>query len=445
LAKKKKHVEKPKRALTKRQLSHFKQHQRRQRIIIGSGILIIVAVLVVIGIGVYLGWYVPEVKPLHETVIRVNDTEFNMDYYVKTIKYQIPQMKEQLALYGVQMDISHVPSLASSAVTSIQTSELIRQEALALGISVSDEEVEGKIDEDFSDSDPSLLKEYRDVIRDMVRSQVLQEKLLDEYFDQQVPQSAEQRHIMAMFLESQSQASELKGRLESGEPFSELTAEFCLDSYCKSQDGDLGWKSRELLSKLIDSDVLVGSAFGAEVGVISPPVYEETKTKRVGYWLIKLEFRDEDAGIVQGRAMLLGSEEEASDIRARLEDGEDFAALVAEFSQHAESKENGGEFEVSEGDMSSAFDEFAFDPELELETLSQPIKDDAVVTEGGYWLIKVIDVDDDRPLEESDRDTLKWDAMNQWVQGLKDNPDNTVENLLDDEKIDWAVMYAWEG
>jgi foldase protein PrsA len=141
----------------------------------------------------------------------------------------------------------------------------------------------------------------------------------------------------------------------------------------------------------------------------------------------------------------LGSEEEASDIRARLEDGEDFAALVAEFSQHTESKENGGEFEVSEGDMSSAFDEFAFDPELELETLSQPIKDDAVVTEGGYWLIKVAEAADDRPLEESDRDTLKWDAMNQWVQGLKDNPDNTVENLLDDEKIDWAVMYAWEG
>ena len=174
-------------------------------------------------------------------------------------------------------------------------------------------------------------------------------------------------------------------------------------------------------------------------------VYDETKTKAVGYWLIKLEFRDEDAGIVQGRAMLLGSQEEAEEIRARLEGGEDFATLSDEFSQYDEFKANGGEFEVSEGDMGSAFDEFAFDPELELGTLSQPIKDDTVATEGGYWLIKVADAADDRPIDEADRDTLKSDTLSQWLAGLPDDPNNTVENLLDEEKKDWAIMHAWEG
>jgi len=446
LAKKKKHVEKPKRALTKRQLSHFKQHQRRQRFIIGSGTLIIVAVLVVIGVGVYFGWYAPEVKPLHETVIRVNDTEFSMDYYLKTLKYRIPQMKEQLALYGITMDISYMPSLAESTVTGIQTNELVRQEALELGISVSDDEVEARMDEELAEADPSLLKEYRDVIKDDLRTQMLVDKMLDGYFDQQVPQSAEQRHIMAMFLESQSQANELKGRLEAGELFSELTAEFCLDSYCKSQEGDLGWNSRELLPKLINSDIMVDSAFSAEVGVISPPVYEEAKFKSLGYWLVKVEFVDAEVDYAQLRVILLSSEEEANQVRERLEDGEDFAALVAEFSQHAESKENGGEFEVNEKELfAPAFDEFVFDPGLELGTLSQPIKDDTVVTEGGYWLIKVAEAAEDRPLEEEDRDILKRDAMNQWVIGLSDDSDNTVENLLDDDKIDWAITHAWEG
>ncbi len=50
----KKKAEKPKRELTKRQLSRWQQQRRRQRIIFGSGILIIVAVLSVVGAGVYI-------------------------------------------------------------------------------------------------------------------------------------------------------------------------------------------------------------------------------------------------------------------------------------------------------------------------------------------------------------------------------------------------------
>jgi len=442
LAKKKKHVEKPKRALTKRQLSHFKQHQRRQRLIFGAGILIVAAVLVVVGAGVYFGWYVPDVKPLHETVIRVNDTEFNMDYYVKTLKYQLVELKNM----GLDVDISQMSYLAEPVVTAIQTNELVIQEALALGISVSDEEVEAKIDEVLGDSDPAMVKAYRDVIKGNFRSLMLQEKMLAEYFDQQVPQSAEQRHIMAMFLESQGQANEVRDRLEGGKDFAALSAEFCLDSYCKSQEGDLGWHPREILSRLINSTVLADSAFGAEVGSLSQPIYEEIKAKALGYWLIRAEFVDAEVDHAQLRVILLGSEEEANEIRARLEGGEDFAALAAEFSQHADSKENGGEFEVDSRELfSEAFDEFIFDPELELGSLSQPIKDDTVVTEGGYWLIKVAEAASDRPLEEEDRNTLKSDALNQWVKGLLDDPDNTVESYLDEEKINWAVLRAWEG
>jgi parvulin-like peptidyl-prolyl isomerase len=441
LAKKKKKVEKPSHAPTKRQLSHFKQHQRRQRFIFGSGILIIVAVLVVIGVGVYFGWYVPERQPLKETVIRVNDTEFNMDYYVKTIKYQTLQLESM----GISVGIEQMTYLAEGAATAIQNNELVRQGASKLGITVSDEEVEEKIDEDFGEYAPSLMKDYKDVIEDMVRSQMLREKLLDEYFDQQVPQSAEQRHVLAMFLESQSQVSEVRDRLESGELFSEVAAELCLDSYCRLQDGDLGWHPREIFSRMIDSDVLVDSAFSAEVRVLSQPIYEGSKTKTLGYWLIEVEFVDAEVEHAQLKIMLLSSEEEASQIRARLEDGEDFAALAAEFSQHDESKDNGGEFEIdSKGLFGEAFDEFVFDPGLELVSLSQPIKDDTVTTEGGYWLIKVAAAAD-QPIDEADRDTMKGDLLSEWLKALPDDPDYTVENLLDQDKTDWAIMYVWEG
>jgi parvulin-like peptidyl-prolyl isomerase len=442
LAKKKKKVEKPRHTPTKRQLSHWKQHQRRQRFIFGSGILIIVAALVVVGAGVYFGWYVPERQPLKEVVIRVNDTEFNMDYYVKTIKYQVAQLESM----GINIGLEQLTYLADGAVTAIQTNELVRQEAPKLGATVSDDEVEAMVAEELGDSAPSLIKDYKGVFKDMVRAQMLREKLLDKYFDQQVPKTAEQRHIMAMFLESQSQASEVIERLESGELFSDLTTEFCLDSYCKSQEGDLGWHPREILSRMINNDVLVDSAFSTEPGTLSQPVYDETKTKAVGYWLVEVEFVDAEVDYAETRVMLLGSEEGANEVRTRLENGEDFATLAAELSQHEESKENGGEFKVeSRGLFGEAFDEFVFDPELEMRTLSQPIKDDTVVTEGGYWLVKVANASDDRPLEEEDRDILKGDLLNEWMAGLPDDPNNTVENLLDEDKKDWAIIHAWEG
>jgi parvulin-like peptidyl-prolyl isomerase len=425
LAKKKK-AEKPKREVTKRQLSHWQRQKRRQRIIFGSGILIVVAVLAVVGAGVYFGWYVPEQKPLNETVIKVNETEFDMDYYVKMLKY-----------YGGGMGMQNMEFVADWVVTNIQSNELIKQEALKLGIIVSDEEV----DQELNSRDPPLSKDYRDA----VRAGMLVDRLRHEYFDQQVPPSAEQRHIWAMFLESQSQANEIRDRLEGGELFSELAAEFCLDSFCKEKEGDLGWRARGVLPLLMGSEVLEESAFNCEERVLSEPVYEETKFKMVGYWLIRVEFVDEEAEIVQVKAMLLSSEEEANEVRSRLEAGEDFATLAEEFSQHDESKENGGELEVSKGEMGSAFDEFAFDPEVELESLSQPIRDDTFSTQGGYWLLKVTGIDENRYIEEEDRDLLKNDALSKWIEALRDNPDNVVEDYLDEDKKAWAIMHALEG
>ena len=91
--------------------------------------------------------------------------------------------------------------------------------------------------------------------------------------------------------------------------------------------------------------------------------------------------------------------------------------------------------------MSSAFDGFAFDAEIELETLSEPIRDDTAVTKGGYWLIMVVDKDEDRQLEDDGRDLLKGKLLNEWVSGLWDNAE-IDDSYLDDEKKWWAIMQA---
>jgi parvulin-like peptidyl-prolyl isomerase len=380
------------------------------------GIFVIASVLVIVG----SGWYINQYRPLHETVITVNDTEFKMDYYIKMLKF-----------FGEGQSSAYVRSLTDQVVMVIQRNELVRQEAESkLGISVSQEE----INEELKSSDPPLSEDYQD----LVRAQLLMSKLDAEYFEQQIPVSTEQRQLMAMFLENEVQASEVRTRLEAGEDFAELAGEFSLSGL--SDNGSLGWQVENLLELNLGTSVPGGYAFGAEVGALSQPLHDETMTKSVGYWLIEVLEREEDVEEASVQTILLGSEKEAREVRARLEAGEDFAALAKELSQLDGAEADSGYLGLlTPGMMTLAFDEVVFNAELEPGAISEPVRDTGVMTEGGYWLVKVVGKADDKQIEEADRDLLKAKAVNGWLEALWDNPENIVDNSLDDEKKAWAV------
>ena len=359
---------------------------------------------------------------MHQTIIRVNDTEFNMKYYV-----------EMLKLRGGGQSDQYLQQIGDTIVNDIEQYELIRQEALKRGISVSDKEVREKLK---SSDLPNT-----DVYQDLTRNQMLIEKLLDEYFEQEVPVSAEQAHIIAMLLESESQAAEVRARLENGESFKELAGELSVDYLTKNEEGDLDWHPENILTEMLGTPIPAEYASGAEGGALSKPIYDAEITKGVGYWLIKVLDRREEEEEAHVHAMLLNSEEEAREVRARLEAGENFATLAQELSQLFDAEENEGNLEwVLEGSTTPVFDEFVFNVEIDPGTLSEPIRDETVGTSGGYWLIKVADKDNDRPLEESDRDSLKYKALDEWITSLWDDPDNEIEdNLLDTERKAWAI------
>ncbi len=403
----KKKTEKPKREVTKYQLSRWQQQKKRRRLILIAGVSVIAAVAGVIG----GGWYTKEYRPLQETVIRVNDTEFSMRYYI--------DMLELNYRYG----------LTGNVVTFIERNELIRQGAEDLGITVSD----GEIDEELKSYDPPLGKEYGDV----ARASLLTEKLLNEHFEREVPLSAEQRHIMAMFLESENQAAEVRARLEDGEDFGELAGELSLEDLSKANSGDLSWYPRGFLSELLATSIPEDYAFASEVGVLSQPLYDEGKIKGVGYWVVEVLERDDEEEKVRVRAMLLGSEREAQEVIAQLESGGDFGELAKEISQDEASRESGGKLDwVVPGELGPVLEDFIFDSEPG--ELSEPVRDDGVTTKGGYWLVEVLEKDDSRKIEDSDRDFLKLKALDEWVSSLWDNPENEVEDYLDSEKMAWA-------
>ena len=419
----KKKAEKPRREVTKRQLSRWQRQEKRRRIILGVGIAIVTAVVVTVGVG----WYTKDYKPLHQTVIRVNDVEFNMDYYVKMLKF-----------YGEGQPTQYMQFLANSLVIDIERNELVRQGAEKLDITVSDDTV----DEELKSRDPPLSKDYRD----WVRAEMLINRLRDEYFDQKVPVFAEQRHIMAMFLESESRADEVRIRLENGEDFAELAGELSLDSMSKAEGGDLGLHPKDVFTILLGDSLVSDYAFDAEEEVLRPPIYDEDRAKNVGYWIIRILEEKEDSDEIHVHTILLGSAEEAHMVKARLDAGEDFAELASELSRH-ESKENGGDLGwITPGMISSDFSEFVFSRILGVGELSDPVHDGTITTKDGYWLVKILDIDDDKKIEDEDRDMLKSKVLNEWVSSLWDDPENEVDDsYLTDERKEWAIQKAMGG
>ncbi len=416
----KKREEKP-RELTRRQLSHWQQQNRRQRIIFIAGITLIAAVFLLI----LSGWVVTQYLPLQQTAIKVNQTEFNMGYFIDRLR---------LAAAGQSPD--QLSSIVDSTIQEIEQEELVKQGAAKLDITASENEIRDKLKE--------LGVPVSKSSKDLARVQVLTQKLRDEYFEAQVPKSADQVHILAMLLEDEAQSIEVRDRLEKGESFAALAGERSLNPLTKKQKGDLEWHPKDILNWTLGSSLVGDYAFGVEVGSISQPIYDAETSKTVGYWLVKLIDRNEQLNEASIYVMLLGSEKEAEETRVRLVAGEDFATLAKELSQLSGAKDNGGNLEaVTPGVMTPALRDFIFNSNTKLDTLSQPIKDTDFPTRGGYWLVKVIEKNANRDLAESDRDTLKEKALTEWISAQVYDPENEVDDsFLTDEKKNWALTMA---
>jgi parvulin-like peptidyl-prolyl isomerase len=421
---KKKKAEKP-REYTRRQLSHFQRQKRRQRIIFISGISIIVAIVLI----VLVGWFVNEYRPLHRTVIKVGGNEFNTAYYIDMLKY-----------YHTANPSQTVEVINYSLPNIIVQDELMRLEAEPLGITIDDEEIKKTLKDagkSATDADVSV-----------VRTQQLETRLKDEYFGTtMVPKSEDQVHILAMMVESESVAIEDRDKLINGENFSTLVSQYAQNYYSKNNDGDFGWHGASMLEEELGSLIPVDYAFGAEPGDLSLPLSDNESYKSIGYWLIKVVDRPSDnSSTVQ--ALYLSSNEQALEIKARLEMGESLAKLADEYSQYTQSKEKHGDLGVmTRADntttvVTPAFDGYVFNTATELGVWSDPISDTVYSTQGGFWLVKVVEKEDNRPLSDDDRSYLIDKAYNEWINNiwLKHSADIDKSGLSD--ILTWALERA---
>jgi parvulin-like peptidyl-prolyl isomerase len=402
------------RAPTKHQLSKWQRQMRIRRIVI------IAAVVFLVGISSWVGYeYYKDYKsnPLRQVVIEVNGIPFTMEYFVKMID-------AYTTLYGINS--TDIPSygnyIASMAADDIINAELLRQGAEGLNITVTTAEID------------AALQQYglpnESAYQDIVRASLLDGKLTD-YFGSQLPDTMEQAHVQVVLVESQEVATELISEIEAGGNFTALADEFSCNS---SIEGDLGWLPEELMPNTL----IANAAFNFTVGEINQPIYDETAIKDIGYWLIEVTDKQDDE--INARAMLLGSEAEAEQVKAELV-SENFSSLAMKYSQH-QSKNSGGELGwLTVGNMSStAFDTVAFN--LTINEVSDPVKDTSVQTTGGYWLVKVIDRGD-HELEATTKEELTNNHYNAWLENWTN--ESTINTYLDADKISWAVNKVLEG
>ncbi len=406
----------PERQRSKRQVTAWQRQKSFSRLILAAGILVIVAVLAILG----TGWYRIEYQPLHEVVLEVDGTTFNMGYYIDALKFYAGENATYEQLYAYSEAVSK----------AIEQNELIRQGGAKLGYTIYDEEADEALES------KGLAKNRAS--QDVMRIQLLMTKLLTEHFSKEIPETAEHRQVMVMFLESETQVQGVRKRLESGEDFGTIAAELSLDAATKNDKGDLGLAPRGVFSAVLGSSLAEEYFFNAEIGSISQSSMDDVKTKSVGYWLIKVVEKNQESNQVHILGILLGSQEEAERARARLDAGEDFAALAKELSQHENTKENGGDLgQVSPDNLPSVIKDFVTSSEPG--TVSSPLRDESIVTKGGYWLFKVLAKDDNKKIEDENLTILKNAKMTDWVSSLEKDSSNIIKNQLDDSKVAWAI------
>jgi parvulin-like peptidyl-prolyl isomerase len=417
LAKKQKKIE-TKRLPTKQQLSRWQRQKRMQRMIMIAGGIFLVIVIAIVGYGIYDA----RVRPFQQRVVKVNDAEVVMNDYL-----------DMLTAYLKGVEVTQAPMVGEMVIEKIIQDELVLQNSSKLGVTMSDSDIEKEL--------AGLKIPTGKIYKIDVGASLVHDKLMDTYFEQKVPTTAKQVNTQAMFLDSEEAANKVLEKLAGGESFIRLAKELSVEDTTKEKSGELGWLMEgltDLASGKFSTSKLNELVFTTAPGAVSKATLDPSVTKNGGYWIFEVVERDTEKGN-HIRGILLGSQAEANEAKTKIKSGTDFAALAKETSQHLDSKSLGGDLGWKQKvQATDVIGKAALD--LPLKVLSDPIPDTTVKTKGGYWLVKILEKNDNKEIEKNARDRLKGAAFDEWVQEVRKT--STIEQYLDDTQKSWAVNYT---
>ncbi len=344
-------------------------------------IWIIIPLIIVVSLSLVGFWaYNSYVSVWHQPIAKVNEKVIDMDYYVKMLRYYS-------MIWGPTVDEFTLPS---QVLQIVEENEIIRQEAARLGISIPEEEVTATIAVAF----PAEGQETIEIVDVIPRPQ------------------------------GNSTTSDGAGNESSGNSGNITTIDIIEPSPTATGTGNLTGAEMEigeLYYQTLEQFRLSDTEYRQilETSLLVPELVEYFEEENV----------PETAEHVYLHFIPLDTEEQAAEVSDRLKNGEDFAALAAEFAVVDEVREAGGNMGWVPRGIFTELDEVAFG--LEIGNVSDPIS-----TSGGYYIVKVTDFEESREVEDAYKSEMSKRDFESWMQ---EQLETSVVEYIDQGKIDWAL------
>ena len=238
----------------------------------------------------------------------------------------------------------------------------------------------------------------------------------DEFYNKLKDEAGEgvlQQMVLVKVLEGKYEASdeEVDSRIDSLKD--EIGEQF--DMWMQQQ----GFEDEDDLRDQIYPAVLQEKALMEEVDITDEELKEEYESRKTE---------------IKAQHILVDDEETANEVKEKIDNGEDFAELAEEYSTDG-SAENGGDLGYfSKGDMVPAFEQAAFD--MEVDEVSDPVQ-----SQHGFHIIKVNDIRDKEDFGsfEDMKDEIQSDVLNEKLNEDPSIAQNKMSELLKEAEIDIKV------
>lgn len=222
---------------------------------------------------------------------RVNGQPIFLDTYEK----QVSQLEQALKAQGTDTTSGQgqeaLTQIKRQVLDSLIDQLIIEQEASKLGIAVTEETLEAKIQESIAQGPgQAQFEEWLaandltfETFKETLRSQLITSQMF-EYITKDVPETAEQVQIRQILVSEEATARTIIEQLKNGADFALLAQEQSLDESSQANGGNIDWFPREV--GLVPPEV-EAMAFSLQPGEIHGPI----KTP-LGFYIIKLENRE---------------------------------------------------------------------------------------------------------------------------------------------------------